>query len=329
MRSGPCRAGLAALLLAVAAWRTPPAAAEELALLGGVTDTDDHTHATYAWGLEYRQRFLPHLYASFGYLNEGHLPNDHRDGAVLQAWADTGPWRDRFALALGVGPYVYFDTTHEINWQGYSDQHGTALIVTGRASYQLSRQWFALLELSQIAGVSPATRTVMLGAGYRLDSFLAGLDGTASGPGAIADVPNELGVFGGQTVLNNLQSNKSTDFGVEYRFRPARHLELSTSVLEEGDGAVGRHAAVTGEVWAVQEFLGRQLAVGLGLGPYVALSAYYTSDGRPGASVVGLASMTVAWRFAGAAALRFSWHRGFTSDDQDRDIITAGVAWRF
>jgi hypothetical protein len=58
------------------------AEAEDLSLLAGVTDTSDHTSGTYAWGLEYRQQLLPHFDASFGYLNEGHLPNDHRDGAM-------------------------------------------------------------------------------------------------------------------------------------------------------------------------------------------------------------------------------------------------------
>lgn len=89
-----------ACLLAQAC-RCGPATAEELSLLTGVTDTDDHTSGTYAWGLEYRQGLLAHLDASFGYLNEGHLPNHHRDGGMLQLWATIGAWRDRLTFAVG------------------------------------------------------------------------------------------------------------------------------------------------------------------------------------------------------------------------------------
>jgi hypothetical protein len=329
----PRQPGWAGLLTLACAWALAgPAAAEDLSLLAGVTDTNDHTSATYAWGLEYRQQLLAHLDASFGYLNEGHLPNDHRDGAMVQLWADTGPWHRRLSFSLGVGPYIYFATREEINYQGYRNDHGVGVIATARARYAISPQWFALLDLSQVAGVAPGTRTIMLGAGYSLDSFFASLaDSGASGAPADTDVvPNEVGVFTGETTLNNLRSNKSTDYGAEYRYRAARHLEFSGSFLEESNGAFRRHAGLTGEAWLVQDFFPqRQLMAGIGLGPYVALSSYDTSDGRTGASVVGMASMTLGWRFTRSLLVRAIWHRGFTGDDQDRDIITFGLALRF
>jgi hypothetical protein len=320
----------AVLLLAAVAW--PAAAlAEELSLLGGLTDTVDRTSSSYAWGLEYRQRLPEHLDASFGYLNEGHLLDHRRDGAMVQLWADTGFWHDRLGLSFGAGPYVYFDTQVRTTAQGYANQHGLAAVLTGRVSYALSSRWFTLLELNQVVATSPGTRTVMLGAGVHLDSFIAGLDHPQQGdpPAAVSDGANELGVFGGETTFNNLGAEKSTDYGLEYRYQALRHLELSSSVIEEGSGATTRHASVTAEAWLVQEFLARQLEVGLGVGPYVALSSYHTFDGRPGASVVGLASMTLSWRFSRALAVRVNWHRAFTTDDQDRDIITLGLGWRF
>jgi hypothetical protein len=307
------------------------ASAEEIALLGGATDTDDHQSGSYAWGLEYREPLLSHLDASLGYLNEGHLPGHHRDGGMLQFWATSGSWRDRFAVALGAGPYVYFDTQLDYNYQGYRNEHGVALIVSGRLSYAFSSRWLALLDVKQVTRASPGTRTVMLGVAYRLEPFSETLDSRrySDQPDAAGNLQNELGFFVGQTVLNNLSSNKSTDFGFEYRYRWARHVELSTSLLNEGVGAVERHASVIGELWGMQEFLGRRFAVGLGAGPYVALSAYETVDGRVGARVVGLASLTLSWRLTRPLLLRVSWHRAFTSDDEDRDIITAGFALRF
>jgi hypothetical protein len=323
-------AAAAALLFAAAAW---PAAslAEELSLLGGLTDTDDHTSASYAWGLEYRERLAEHLDVSFGYLNEGHLLDHHRDGAMLQVWADTGAWHDRLGLSFGAGPYVYFDTQARTTGLGYVNQHGIAAALTARVSYALTSRWFTLLELNQVVATSPGTRTVMLGAGVHLDSFIAGLDPPQRGdpPTAVSDGANELGVFGGETTFNNIGAEKSTDYGLEYRYQALPHVEFSSSVIEEGNGAATRHASATAEAWLVQEFLARQLEVGLGAGPYVALSGYRTFDGRSGANVVGLASMTLSWRFSRAFAVRLNWHRGFTTDDQDRDIVTAGLGWRF
>jgi hypothetical protein len=292
---------------------------------------DDHTAASYAWGLEYRQRLPAHVDVSFGYLNEGHLPGNHRDGEILQLWADTGLWRDRIAFSLGAGPYAYFDTEYYVNYQGYRNEHGVGAILSGRVSYALGRQWFALLEVNQVVATAIGTRTVMLGAGVHLDSVIErfGLAGQGDQTAAVSDGSNELGVFGGNTTLNNLSSDKSTDFGIEYRRRAAAHLELSTILIEEGNGAVTRHAGIAGEVCVVQEFLARQLQASLGVGPYAALSAYHIADGRSGASVLGLATMSVSWRFARSLALRFNWHRGFTEDDQDRDIVTLGLGWRF
>jgi hypothetical protein len=251
---------------------------------------------------------------------------------MVQVWADTGPWRRRVSFSVGVGPYIYFDTRQDINYQGYRNAHGVAVIATARMRYAISQDWFTLLDLNQVAGVSPATRSVTLGVGYSLDNFFAALTdaGVVGPPADTAMVPNELGVFTGETTLNNLQSDKSTDYGVEYRYRATRHVEFSGSFLEESDGAFKRHSGLTGEAWLVQDFFSeRQFMAGIGLGPYVALSRYDTSDGRTGASVVGMASMTLGWRFTRSLLLRAIWHRGFTSDDQDRDIITLGLALRF
>jgi hypothetical protein len=69
--------------------------------------------------------------------------------------------------------------------------------------------------------------------------------------------------------------------------------------------------------------------MGVGVGTYFSFESYQTVYGAPAASTVGLASMTVAWRFTRSLDLRLIWHRGFTGDDQDRDIVTTGLGWRF
>jgi hypothetical protein len=324
-------ARLVVLMLAISS-ATAPAAAEEISLLGGLTDTDDHTNESYAWGLEYRQHLLAHLDASFGYLNEGHIPGHDRDGTVLQLWGNTGSWFDRFSLAFGAGPYAYFDTQSTDTGIGYRDHHGVGLALGGYLSYRLTSRWFAVLQLEQvIAPGDVGTHTVMLGMGYRLDSFIEALarPGQDDQSATASTAPNEIAMLIGEAVVNDPSSDHSSTFGIEYRRRVTQHVDLTASLLDDGEGTDGRHAGVTGEVWLVQDFLAGQLATGLGLGPYFTLQKYDTADRRIGASVVGLASMTGSWRFTRVLALRFTWSRGFTGDDQDRDIVTAGLAWRF
>jgi hypothetical protein len=40
-------------------------------------------------------------------------------------------------------------------------------------------------------------------------------------------------------------------------------------------------------------------------------------------------SLSVSWRFAHRLVARVTWDRGFTNQSEDRDVLTAGVSWRF
>ncbi len=319
-------------LVCACALAAAPAGAEEFTVLAGVTDTDDHTSGSYAWGLEYRERLLAHLDVTLGYLNEGHVPGHHRDGASLELWATTSIWHDRLTLALGAGPYVYCDTELDPTVpDGYYDYHGVGALISGSVSYPLGRNWLARLEVSQV--VSPGevgTRTVMLGVGYQLQSVIDRLNRSwADGASAPSEAFNELGLFWGQTILNGAHADASSAFGIEYRRRMLQHLELSASLIDDGDGLDGHHMGMTGEAWLVQDFNSGRIVLGAGLGIYFSFESYQTVYSTPAASTVGLASITAAWRLTRALDLRLIWHRGFTGDDQDRDIVTAGLGWRF
>jgi hypothetical protein len=320
-------------LLCACALLAAPAGAEEVTVLGGATDTDDHTSASYAWGLEYRQRLLAHLDGTLTYLNEGHIPGHHRDGAALQLWGTTTLWQQRVQLALGAGPYVYCDTQSDAGADNdYRDYHGVGALVTGSLSYALAGNWFARLEISQVvAPGNVGTRTVMLGVGYRLQSVIDRLNRSWSDTAQAAPpvTANELGLFYGQTIINSFHADASSAFGLEYRRRILPHLELSASLIDDGDGLDGHHMGMTGEAWLVQDFMSGRVMMGVGVGTYFSFESYQTVYGIPAASTVGLASMTVAWRFTRSLDLRLIWHRGFTGDDQDRDIVTTGLGWRF
>jgi hypothetical protein len=61
-------------------------------------------------------------------------------------------------------------------------------------------------------------------------------------------------------------------------------------------------------------------------GPCFSLGSRDTLDGRTAPTLSGVGSMTAAWRPGVSGLARLSWHRTFTQDDQDRDVVTLGVA---
>ena len=305
---------------------------EELTVFTGTVDGNDGAPASYSWQIEYRQQLLPQMDASFSYVNEGHFPGHQRDGQTVQLWAVTPRWLNRFDLAVGAGPYVYFDTQSTSVPPYFRDDHGVGAIITGSLSYYGGERWFLRLNLSDVyvpGGLD--THMLLLGAGYNVDSILERIGAPIEPDDASSPVHarNELGPFIGQSIENSDSSGKSTNFGIEYRRRVARHLELSASWLNEAVGIDGRHDGVTGEAWLMGTMLNRRLSAGIGVGPYVTLHSYRVDDGRSAASLTGLASMTVSWRMTRSTALRVVWHRSFTQDDQDRDIVTLGFAWRW
>jgi hypothetical protein len=307
----------------------PRAGAQELGVLAG--QTQGNGRHTYAWQLDYRQRIARYFAASFAYLNEGHVLGHQRDGGAVQLWAVTPRWRDRVDLAFGVGPYCYFDTQEMGGAALANNHHGVAEIYTGSLTYYGVRGWFARLNVSEIHAPGDVdTRSVLLGVGYRLDEPWEQSSGRSGPSGAQGTGgTQQLGVFGGKTIDNNFYDNRSTAFGVEYRYRLARHVELSAAWLNEGYGLSGRHNGVLGEAWLVHEAFSPRFTVGIGIGPYLALQPYRGTNRLEAARLTGLASMTASYQLTHSLVWRFTWHRTFTHDDQDRDILVTGFAWSF
>lgn len=95
-----------------------------MTVLYGLTQADDRSNHSYSWQFDYRQTLLRNAALSVGYVNEGHLIDHHRDGIEVQLWAVTPRWRDRVSAAIGIGPYVYFDTQPADADPWFRDHHG-------------------------------------------------------------------------------------------------------------------------------------------------------------------------------------------------------------
>jgi hypothetical protein len=66
------------------AWPTG-VGAQELSFLAGPLGGEHED--TYSWEAGFRQGLGRYAAWSFSWLNEGHIPDHHRDGPLLQAWA--------------------------------------------------------------------------------------------------------------------------------------------------------------------------------------------------------------------------------------------------
>ena len=77
---------------------------------GGLRALNDTT-----WTLESGFIYRPtesHFGLGFAYNNDGHLPNNHRDGLAAQIWY-SHPFADEFEVQVGAGPYANMNNTNE------------------------------------------------------------------------------------------------------------------------------------------------------------------------------------------------------------------------
>ena len=298
------------------------ARAQEVSALGGARQ-NSKTHAdTYMWQLEYMQGLGDHLAWSFSYLNEGHVPNHHRDGQVSQIWARTDVLQQRLSLAAGIGVYRYFDTTSAAN-ESYADNHGWGVVSSLAATWRIQGPWLLQLRGSWVHteyGVDNVS--ALVGIGYQLDAPPAFKE--QSLPEKLTN--NEITLFLGQTTANSFNSDKSIAAGIEYRRRLAPFLEWTVTSLYEGNDSIQDRFGLMTELWAVRAFFDERLSLGIGAGPYFVVDRHHPGDDE---TVVGVFGMTASYRFMPRWTVRLSWNRVVTNYNSDSDILLVGIGYLF
>jgi hypothetical protein len=83
------------------------------------------------------------------WINEGHVPNHHRDGIAAQFWIGTTAFDPRLSFAAGIGPY-YFDTTRTAGSDAETDIHGWGVLYSEPESGS-SSSWTSIRVTSQMA----------------------------------------------------------------------------------------------------------------------------------------------------------------------------------
>jgi hypothetical protein len=309
-----------------------PVRGQELSILGGGMKPTAGDDGSYAWQIEYLHGLGEHVGVSLSYLNEGHVPDHHRDGISLQLWRRINLYDRRLSLAVGVGPYFYFDTTGNMADGTFRDKHDWKGMASMSATWYLQNR--LLLEFR--------TNWVVIGNNFDSVSALAGigyqLDPPAS-PGPLDKATqtvkkitgNELTLFLGKTIVNSFESESSIATSFEYRYGLFRHVDWTVAWLYEGNNHLRRRNGLTTQLWGVREFLNDRLAIGVGAGAYFALDHYseLLQGNVANRTVSGIVSLTGSYRFHPDWDVRATWNRVVTNYSSDTDVILGGIGYRF
>lgn len=313
-----------------------PLAAQELSVTGGGMTTGGTSLQTYTWQVDYRQNFNRGLAGSVAYINEGHVEGHHRDGTAFQLWGRLPLFRDRIAFAVGAGAYYYYDTQPLAGGApgDTANIHGAAPILSLTATAYLGNRWFVRSTINRISPSGDLrTTTASVGLGYW---FGRGLKPTKGRMGDAPDLddyvtPNEITVFGGQSVVNTFLSQSALAYAAEYRRGLVPHIDWTASAIYEGDPEIIRRTGLATQLWAVNTFFHERISVGAGLGPYFYVDR---KNPRPGfmdipGAVAPLVSLTVATKISEHWMVRLMFDRVTSNNNRDSDIFLLGMGYRW
>ena len=322
----------AAILLAMI---SGPLSAQELYALAGGQYTQSLKESTYSYSLEYLHNLGDYAYASFTWLNEGHVTDHHRDGYSPQIWLRWPSSSRTFTLSAGVGPYRYYDTTFVSSTGAVTDAHDWGALFSVAAQWYLRAPWVLQLRYNYArTTTSISTNTLQIGIGYQFER--------SAEPGPVPPSSYQLStpraevtLLGGDSIQNNFQSPHGVAWAVEYRERLTAYIDAIGTFLDEGDTHVVKRRGVAGQLALVREFLNHHADVGLAGGFYLARDRDYIvpSDTVVGLAtrtqVLGLLSMTMTWRFTRTLHLRAYWDRTLTTNGRDTDLVLLGLGFSF
>ena len=307
--------------------------AREFSLLGGPVVNTGTGDVSESWQLVYSEELGEHFGASFSYINEGHLPQNHRDGDALQLWARTTLLDRRLALSAGAGAYFFFNTTKQAPvGEAYTNEHGFGTIFSLAATWHTESRWLLQLRSSYIAtDDSFDSLTTVFGIGYEFASPRETSSTKETSPQRAVGTTNEITLFAGQAIVNSFDSQHATAAALEYRCTLLPYLEWTAGFLYEGDNPLLKRYGLTTQVWAVREFLHEMLSLGVGGGAYLAFEHDPGQEVGTGKSsaLAALLTFSASYRLNPPWYLRASWNRVITDYDRDTDVILGGVGYRF
>ena len=292
-------------------------------LAGGLRDRATAAQS-YTWSLAYQHPVYHGLGLGAVWINEGHLPNHHRDGLGGQLWLGTKVART--SLAVGAGPYYYFDTTVQPGASREVDSHGWGVVYSAALSWQLEHRWVHQLRVNRVASThQPATTSVLYGIGY---SF-RGDESDQQGDPQKAELRGfQLSALAGFTIVNSFSSETSLAKSVELRRTPGGQFEWTLAWLSEGSSGTFHRDGFTAQGWLVRDWHEGNTTLALGVGPYAIVDA--SGEERQNARhLAGMASLSASQRFAAHWRGRITFNRVVGTHPFDSDVLLAGTSFEF
>jgi hypothetical protein len=329
----PLRRRLSALALSAAL--SAPVSAQELYGLGGAQHTRKLNETTYSYSFEYLHNLGDYAYASFTWLNEGHVTDHHRDGYSPQIWLRWPSHSRTFTLSAGVGPYRYYDTTYITHTGAVTDAHDWGGLLSVAAQWYIRAPVVLQVRYNYArTTTSISTDSLLIGVGYQFERS------TAPGPVPpssydLSTPRAEVTLMAGNSVQNNFNSPRGVAWAVEYRERLTAYIDAIGTLLDEGDTHVVKRKGVAGQLGLVREFLDHHADVGVAGGFYFARDRNYIAPTTQvlglttRTEVLGLLSMTITYRFTRTLHTRAYWDRTLTTNGRDTDVALLGLGWSF
>jgi hypothetical protein len=315
-----------AVLLGLAA---AAADADELAVLGGGISERSSDAQSFTWALDYRHALTPNFGVGASWINQGHVPNHHRDGMAAQLWVGTTAFDPRLSFAAGIGPFYYFDTTRHAPSEPERDNHGWGILYSASARWQFVPNWLVELRLQYTeTRRSIDTMSVLLGIGYKFDEPTT--DAAPVRSVWSSSTRNEVAFFGGQAVVNDFSSEPSFAMSVEYRRSLNDHFDWTLAWLHEGQPRLARRHGVVSELWLGRTLGEGRWTIGAGIGVDVVVDVYsgdFAEGGRE--RLAAIFSLTSSYRLTPDWSARATWHRVSADHPFDSDVFLLGIGYNF
>ncbi|MBV6325667.1 hypothetical protein KVP70_32650 [Duganella sp. HSC-15S17] len=293
---------------------------------GGALRVSGSHQNSFAVGVNYAQPVGDYLALSLGYLNEGHPTNHHRDGVSGQLWLRSPISEQGMSWGVGVGQYFYFDTSRPAGGSGeaYVNDHGWAPIYSVQATWHHPNRWYTQVQLNRVipTGAKDPTTSLLVGVGYRFDSVRGDklhLDGGTS-------TDDTVTVLAGQSIVNSLESERSKATSIEYRRAIGRYVDWTVTGLSEGTSAGTHRTGVATQLWLIRS-LNREVELGMGVGPYLALEVHDVPGTR--SHKAGLVSMASRYHFSKRVVGTLSLNRVVTDYHRDADLLLVGLGYSY
>ncbi len=308
------------------------ARAGELDGFDGRLESNNSGSKTYTWGLEYREPISDHFTGSFVWLNEGHLPNNHRDGQAVQLW-----WHSRqnplgLVFEAGIGPYRYYDTHALDPDPNFHNVHGWGAVASAAVNWYFTEHWFSFMRLNEVSASDKYGSTALVfGAGYRFTSKFdlspaAGDSGTdAASPAAPVW---EVDGLVGERVANTRHSETGLSEGITARRKLSEHFSASLSYIAGQGTLLNWRDGFAAQVWLEQR-LTSHLSVAGGAGGFVVSQDDSIKDASSPSNLAVIVSVSVAYSLTPRWVTRVVWDRIGTGDDHDCDILRFGIGYVF